>query len=92
MLACKLANTSVKKGLKLCILKIDRGRYQRLVGRLLCLDHTRSNLAYAMSIISLFMHNTGEQHMNAITRILKHLKSSSEKEILFIKNTNKQKY
>jgi len=31
---------------------IDKGRYQRLVGRLMYLAHTRPDLAYALSIVS----------------------------------------
>ena len=36
---------------------VDKGRYQRLVGRLMYLAHTRPDLAYALSIVSQFMHN-----------------------------------
>ena len=34
----------------------DKGRYQRLVGRLLYLAHTRLDLAYALSVVSQYMH------------------------------------
>ena len=30
------------------------------------LAHTRPDLAYALSIVSQFMHNPGEQHMNEL--------------------------
>ncbi|RVW25498.1 Retrovirus-related Pol polyprotein from transposon RE1 [Vitis vinifera] len=49
----------------------DKGRYQRLVGRLMYLAHTRPDLAYALSVVSQYMHNPGEQHMNAVMRILR---------------------
>ena len=39
---------------------VDKGRYERLVGRLMYLAHTRPHLAYALSIVSQFMHNPGE--------------------------------
>ena len=48
---------------------VDKGRYQRLVGRLMYLAHTRLDLAYTLSIVSQFMHNPGEQHMNAIFKV-----------------------
>ncbi|RVW73980.1 Retrovirus-related Pol polyprotein from transposon RE1 [Vitis vinifera] len=32
--------------------------------------HTRPDLAYALSVVSQYMHNPGEQHMNAVMRIL----------------------
>ena len=54
------------------------------------LAHIRPDLAYALSIISQFMHNPGEQHMNAVIRILRYLKSAPGKGILFSKNTKKQ--
>jgi len=68
----------------------DKGRYQRLVGRLMYLAHTRPDLAYALSIVSQFMHNPGEQHMNAVMRILRFLKAAPGKGILFTKNADYQ--
>ncbi|XP_072062323.1 uncharacterized protein [Arachis hypogaea] len=83
------------KGLKLSVesnqVPVDKGRYQRLVGRLMYLAHTRPDLiAYALSVVSQFMHNPREQHMNAVVRILRYLKSSSGKGILFTKNADCQ--
>lgn len=46
----------------------------------------RPNLAYSLSIISQYMHNLGEQHMNAIMRILRYLKFALGIGILFTKN------
>ncbi|KAL5576844.1 hypothetical protein UlMin_018543 [Ulmus minor] len=58
MSSCKPADTPVEEGLKLCIesnqVPVDKGRYQRLVGRLMYLAHTRPDLAYALSINSYF--------------------------------------
>lgn len=48
------------------------------------LVHTRLNLAYALSIVSI--HDLGELHMNAVMRILKYLKFAIRKGILFTKN------
>ena len=94
MSACQQANTPVEEGLKLCVetnqVPVDKGRYQRLVGRLMYLAHTRSDLAYALSIVSQFIHNPGEQHMNAVMRILRYLKSTPRKGILFTKNIDCQ--
>lgn len=36
---------------------VDRGRYQRLVGRLIFLCHTRPDIAYVVGVGSLFMHD-----------------------------------
>ena len=54
------------------------------------LAHTRLDLAYALSIVSQFMHNPEEQHMNAVMRILRYLKSATGKGILFTKNVDCQ--
>jgi hypothetical protein len=32
--------------------------------------HTHPNIAYAVSIVSQFMHCLSEEHMDAVTRIL----------------------
>ncbi|RVW65953.1 Retrovirus-related Pol polyprotein from transposon RE1 [Vitis vinifera] len=52
--------------------------------------HTRPDLAYALSVVSQYMHNPGEQHMNAVMRILRYLKNALGKRILFAKNVNHQ--
>ncbi|RVW22108.1 Retrovirus-related Pol polyprotein from transposon RE1 [Vitis vinifera] len=72
MSGCQPVNTPIEEGLKLCVepnqVSTDKGRYQRLVGRLMYLAHTRPDLAYALSVVSQYMHNPGEQHMNAVMR------------------------
>ena len=83
MSGCQPINTPTEEGLKLCVesnqVSTDKGRYQRLVGRLMYLAHTRPNLAYALSVVSQYMHNPGEQHMNAVMRILRYLKNAPGK-------------
>ncbi|RVX02335.1 Retrovirus-related Pol polyprotein from transposon RE2 [Vitis vinifera] len=52
MSGCQPVNTPIEEGLKLCVelnqVSTDKGRYQRLVGRLMYLAHTRPDLAYAL--------------------------------------------
>ena len=66
-LACKPANTPIYPNHKLGEAKedtvVDIEMYQNLVGRLIYLSHTRSDIAYAMSVISQFMHNSKEIHL-----------------------------
>ncbi|KAM1346354.1 hypothetical protein ACFX13_036411 [Malus domestica] len=92
MSACQPVATPLEEGLKLSVdpnqVPIDKGRYQRLVGRLMYLAHTRPDLAYALSVVSQYMHDPGEQHMNAVTRILRYLKGSPGKGILFKRNNH----
>ena len=54
------------------------------------LAHTRPDFAYALNVVSQYMHNPREQHMNAIIRILRYLKNAPVKGILFAKNVNHQ--
>ncbi|CAL9009341.1 unnamed protein product, partial [Prunus brigantina] len=65
---------------------VDRGRYQRLVGKLIYLAHTRLDIAYAVSVVSQFMHEPREVHMQAVERILRYLKSAPGKGLLFSKH------
>ncbi|RVW37281.1 Retrovirus-related Pol polyprotein from transposon TNT 1-94 [Vitis vinifera] len=50
----------------------------------------RPNLAYALSVVSQYMHNPGEQHMNVVMHILRYLKNAPGKGILFAKNVDHQ--
>jgi hypothetical protein len=38
-------------------------RYQRLVGKLIYLSHTRPDIAYAVSVVNQFMHSPKEEHL-----------------------------
>jgi hypothetical protein len=92
MTACSPASTPMEENLKLHgnsnQVPTNKERYQRLVGRLMYLAHTRPNLAYALSVVSQFMHSPSEEHMNVVIRILRYLKSSPGKGILFTKGHN----
>ncbi|KAL6349124.1 hypothetical protein AAG906_033780 [Vitis piasezkii] len=61
-------------------------RYQRLVGKLIYLSHARPDIAYAVSVVSQFMHCPSEDHMDVVMRILRYLKSSPGKGLIFSKN------
>lgn len=57
----------------------DKDQYQRLVRRLSHLSHTRTDIAYAISLVSQFMHDPSENHMTAVVRILSYLKRTLRK-------------
>ena len=90
-LACKPADTPIdpnhKLGEALEDPMVDREMYQRLVGKLIYLSHTRPDIAYAVSVVSQFMHNPREVHLQAVYRILHYLKANPGKGILFRRNT-----
>jgi ATP-dependent RNA circularization protein (DNA/RNA ligase family) len=49
------------------------------------LSHTRSDIAYAISVVSQFMHNLKEAHLRAVNRILQNLKGSPRKGVMLKK-------
>lgn len=65
-------------------------RYQRLVGKLIYLSHTRSDIAYVVSVVSQFMHSPKEEHLEAVMRIVRYLKGTPGKCIVFKKNSHLQ--
>ncbi|KAI5324900.1 hypothetical protein L3X38_033973 [Prunus dulcis] len=90
MLGCKHGDTPIVQnhhfGEYLDQVPTNKERYQRLVGRLIYLSHTRPDIAYAMSVVSQFMHSPSEDRMNAVIRILRYLKSAPKKGLMFSKH------
>ena len=58
---------------------IDKGRYQRLVGKLIYLSHTHPNIAFAVNRVSQHMHLPTKDHM------LRYLKTTPGKGLFFRK-------
>jgi hypothetical protein len=89
MFACKPASTLMEANHKLDIflhqVPTNIGCYQRLVGRLIYLTHTRPCITYAIHVVSQFMHTPSEEHMDAMNRILRYLKGALGKGLLFSK-------
>ncbi|BBH05567.1 ankyrin repeat family protein [Prunus dulcis] len=54
-------------------------------GKLIYLAHTRPDIAYAVSVVSQFMHSPSEDHMGAVTRILRYLKVTPGNGLIFSK-------
>ena len=62
---------------------IDKEKYQRLVGRLIYLSHTRPDIAFAVSMVSQYMHSPNQGHSDAVYRILRYLKGTPRKGLLY---------
>lgn len=92
MLGCKPSDTPIEQLHKLGEepgdTPVDRGRYQRLVGRLIYLSHTRPDIAYAVSVVSQYMHTPKEEHLNAVYKILRYLKGTPGKGVLYNKGAS----
>jgi hypothetical protein len=87
LLGCKPAETPVN-----CAVKFgkdedggdyDLEQYQRLVGRLIYLSHTRPDISFAVSQLSQFMHAPKVIHYNAALRLLRFLKGCPGKGVMF---------
>lgn len=61
MFGCKLVDTlmdtSTKVESKSDSSPFDKGRYQRLVGKLIYLSHTRPDISFPVSVVSQIMNN-----------------------------------
>jgi hypothetical protein len=89
-LGCKPVSTSIDSNMKLNTedgepLK-DINHFQRLVGKLIYLTITRSDMSFAVSQISKFMHSPRTPHLDVVNRILGYLKGTFGKEIWMRKN------
>ncbi|XP_058217582.1 uncharacterized mitochondrial protein AtMg00810-like [Rhododendron vialii] len=86
MLGCKPADSPIELNHHLSGdmgERTDKERYQRLVGRLIYLAHTRPDITYAVGVVSQFMHDPRISHLDAVYRILRYLKSAPGRGILF---------
>jgi hypothetical protein len=93
MTGCRPSSTPIESNLRLVKdggFPVDREQYQRLVGRLIYLSHTRPDIAYAVSVVSQFMHNPQNHHMDAVMRIIRYLKGCPGKGLLYTSNGNLQ--
>lgn len=91
MLGCRPADTLIESSVKLGLdggKEVDRGQYQRLVGKLIYLSHTRPDIAFAVSMVSQFMHSPKTLHFEAVTRILRYLKKTPGRGLFFGKNSD----
>lgn len=56
---------------------------QRLVGRLIYLSHTRPDIGFAVSVVRKFMNQPMKEHMKAVYQILRFLKMTHGRGLLF---------
>jgi hypothetical protein len=79
-LGCKPIKTPIKINIKLNT-EIDEplkdiNHFQRLIGKLIYLTITRSDLSSTVSLVNQFMHAPRTPHLDVINKILRYLKCS----------------
>lgn len=92
MTACKLIATPIDANhcftADVGDILIDVGRYQRLVRRLIYLTITRPDIAYAVSVVSQFMHAPTTVHLDAVYHILRYLKHNPGAGLLYSRRSD----
>jgi Reverse transcriptase (RNA-dependent DNA polymerase) len=86
MLGCKPANTPIDPNHKLSGGRgnqMEKDQYQRLVGRLIYLAHTRPDIFYAVSVVSRYMHDPRISHLETVYQILRYLKGCPGRGVFF---------
>lgn len=91
---CKPAPTPMMEKLKLLpdmkAPLADSTKYQRMVGKLIFLTHTRIDIAFAVSIVSRFMNCPQEPHAQAVKRIYRYLQGTSDLALLYRRGEENQ--
>lgn len=87
LLGCKAADTSLDANLKLDPAKAEKvtnkEKFQSLVGKLIYLPHARPDIAFVVSLVSQYMHSPRQKHFDAEYRIVRYLKGSPRKSLMF---------
>jgi hypothetical protein len=92
MLECRPCGSPIDRNHEMCAESgdlVDWERYQRLVGRLIYLFHTRPDIAYVVSVVSRYMHDSRTRHMEVIYQILRYLKGTAGKGLWFRANQHR---
>jgi len=86
-LGCKPVGVPIEQNHEMSIeeesVKVDKAQYQRLVGKLIYLAHTRPDIVYATRVGRQFMHDPKVRHLQAANRVLQCLKDTPGRGPLF---------
>lgn len=88
MLGCKPVSTPLEHGITTkdhsneAVLS-DIHSYQKLVGKLIYLSHTRPDICFAVSYVNQFMHSPTNFHLQVVMRILRYLKGAPGQGLFF---------
>ena len=89
MMGCRAAPTPIEQNHQVTAQSgelVNKEDYQKLVGRLLYLCHTRPDITYAVGVVSRYMHEPRSGHLDIVHRILRYLKGTPGKGLWFAKS------
>ena len=89
MLGCRPCSTPIDRNHQTSAQSgdpVNKETYQRLVGRLIYLCHTRTDISYVVSVVSRYMHDPRTRYMEVVYRILRYLKRTPGRGLWFRKN------
>lgn len=91
---CKPSAFPMEQGLKLdksdAEERVDAGQYRRLIGRLLYLQATRPDITYSVNLLSQFVADPRQPHLDAALRVVRYLKTTLGQGILLPKEGGTQ--
>jgi hypothetical protein len=68
--------------------KVDEGRYKNLIGCLMYLIATRSDIVFFVSLLSQFKHCASESHLQGVKMILRYIKGTINYSLQFSHSQN----
>ncbi|KAL7585536.1 uncharacterized mitochondrial protein AtMg00810-like [Lactuca sativa] len=87
---CRPSSLPMEQGLKLEKgdeePRVDVGQYKRLIGRLLYLQATGSDIAYSVNLLSQFVADPRQPHLDEAIRVVCYLKNTLGQGILLPKS------
>ena len=70
----------------------DPSRYRRMIGKLIYLTVTRSDIIYSVQMLSQFMNKPTIEHLKPVTHVLRYLKHTPGQGIFFAKDSDTHMY
>ncbi|KAL7608790.1 hypothetical protein Lser_V15G13166 [Lactuca serriola] len=64
--------------------------YQRLIGSLRCLIHSRLDLSYLVGVVSRYMESPNESHLKAVKHILRYIKGTTNFGLVYKKGGDRK--